>query len=157
MNVKQEDDRVPGKGILVAVACLTAISTIGAVGAYFITDCSSAELARARRQPLYVESSPGPAPRPIPAPRPGAPPAPGTVPGHLPEEVNQVEQVLFSDRAPGLEERAYEHTLLRSYGWVNRDARLVRIPIDRAIELYVQRSVENPGQAPGQHREEDQP
>ena len=145
MNVTQESDRVPGKGILVAAACLIAISAIGVVAAYFISEHSSAELARERRQPLYVDDGPGPAPRPIPAPTPGAPPAPGAIPGHVPEEVNHIEQVLFSERAPGLEERASEHTLLRSYGWVNRDARLVRIPIDRAIELYVQRNLQNLG------------
>jgi hypothetical protein len=153
MNVTQETDRVPGKGILVSVACLTAISAIGVAVAYFITDRSSAEFARTQRPPLYVDDGPGPSS----GPSPGAPPAPGVVPGQVPEEVNQIEEVLFSDRAPGLEERAYEHTLLRSYGWVNRDARLVRIPIDRAIELYVQRNVQNPEQDLGQAPGEDQP
>ena len=159
MNVTQEHDRVPGKGILVAMACLVAVSTIGVLGAYFLSDCSSAEFARALQPPLYVEQSPGPSPAPgpapvsrsIPKPTPGVAPTPGAVPGQVPEEVNHIEQVLFADRAPGLEERAYERTLLRSYGWVSRDARLVRIPIERAIELYVQRSVQ------GQDLEEDQP
>jgi hypothetical protein len=125
MKVTQEEDRVPGMGVLAAVACLVTISTMGVLGAYFIANWSIAELARAQRLPLYIESLPQA--------------APGAVPGRVPEEVNQIEQVLFSDRAPGLEERAYEHTLLRGYGWVDRDARLVRIPIDRAIELYVRR------------------
>jgi hypothetical protein len=57
----------------------------------------------------------------------------------MPEEVNQIELVLFLDRAPGLEERALEQTQLRSYGWVDRGAGLVRIPIDRAMQLYIER------------------
>lgn len=149
MKVTQEDDRIPGLGILVAVACLAAISAIGVLGAYYLADCSSAELARAEQPPLYIDPSRVSMPRAMPRAAPADQPAPGAVPGQVPEEVNQIEQVLFADRAPGLEERAFEHTLLRSYGWVNRDARLVRIPIDRAIELYVQRYVQS-------HRE-DQP
>jgi hypothetical protein len=128
MRVTQEDDRVPGKGILMATAVLVVASTIGVLAAYFITDCSSAELARAQRPVLYVE----PLPRAVPTA------GPGDVPGQVPEDVNQIEQVLFRERAPGLEERAAEHERLRGYGWVDRGAGLVRIPIDRAIELYVQ-------------------
>jgi hypothetical protein len=38
------------------------------------------------------------------------------------------------------EVRAAEETLLKSYGWVDRKAGIVRIPIDRAIELLVERA-----------------
>lgn len=136
MKVTQEEDRVPGKGVLAAVAGLVAATAIGVVAAYFITEHRSHELARALGPGLYIESAPRPAPWPAGGELSG--PAPGPLPGQVPEQVNYLEQVLFEDRAPGLEERAMAHTLLRSYGWVDRGAGLVRIPIERAIELYLQ-------------------
>lgn len=155
MKVTQEVDHIPGKGVLAALACLVAVSAIGVVGAYFITEHRSRELARAQGPGLYVESGPRPAPG-GPAPR----PTPGQIPGQVPDEVNHIEQVLFEDRAPGLEERALEHALLRSYGWVDRDARLVRIPIDRAMELYVEsyrqrdrQRDQQPARRPGQEKQ----
>ena len=37
--------------------------------------------------------------------------------------------------------RERDDSVLNSYGWVNRDAGIVRIPIDRAIELLAERSL----------------
>jgi hypothetical protein len=37
------------------------------------------------------------------------------------------------------EHRAHEDRVLNSYGWVDRERGVVRIPIDRAIELLIQR------------------
>jgi hypothetical protein len=37
--------------------------------------------------------------------------------------------------------RESEEAILHSYGWVNRDTGLVRIPIDRAIELLAERGL----------------
>lgn len=37
--------------------------------------------------------------------------------------------------------RAREDETLRSYGWVDRNAGVVRIPIDRAVELTLQRGL----------------
>lgn len=39
------------------------------------------------------------------------------------------------------EMRAAEEAVLKSYGWADREARVVRIPIDRAIELLVERGL----------------
>ena len=36
--------------------------------------------------------------------------------------------------------RAHEEELLDTYGWIDRDKRVVRIPIDRAMELMAQRA-----------------
>jgi hypothetical protein len=47
------------------------------------------------------------------------------------------EDVFGERRGPGL--IASERAELRSYGWVDRDARVVHIPIDRAIEILVGR------------------
>ncbi len=43
--------------------------------------------------------------------------------------------------APRLKLRAEEEAILTSYGWVEKDRGLVRLPIDRAIELLVQRGL----------------
>jgi hypothetical protein len=47
--------------------------------------------------------------------------------------------------------RAVEDSLLSSYGWIVRDAGVVRIPIDRAIELVVKRGL--PYRAGSEERE----
>jgi hypothetical protein len=52
--------------------------------------------------------------------------------------------------------RAEEEATLNSYGWVNRQAGIVRIPIDRAMQLLVQRGLQTPGQ-PGQPAPAKQP
>jgi hypothetical protein len=126
MKVTQEDDRIPGKPILIVLGFAVVMIILGSLAAFLIAEWRSAQLADVRGGVMYFE------------PLPQA--APAAVPGQVPEEVNQIEQVLFADRAPGLEERAFEQKLLGTYGWVDREARLVRIPIDRAIELYVQQS-----------------
>jgi hypothetical protein len=43
--------------------------------------------------------------------------------------------------APRLAIRAREEAVLSSYGWVDRGAGVARIPIDRAIELLVERGL----------------
>jgi hypothetical protein len=37
--------------------------------------------------------------------------------------------------------RAYEESMLERYSWVDRDKGIVRIPIDRAIEITAQRGL----------------
>jgi hypothetical protein len=44
--------------------------------------------------------------------------------------------------------RASEKAILESYGWIDRSAGIVRIPIDRAIELVAEREGELPGAEP---------
>jgi hypothetical protein len=44
-------------------------------------------------------------------------------------------QLLPDPRSALLELRAEEEALLHGYGWVNREAGIVRIPIERAIDL----------------------
>lgn len=124
MRVTQEDDRIPGKPILVVLGFAVVMIIVGSLAAFLIAEWRSAQLADVRGGVMYFE----PLPRA----------ALAAVPGQVPEEVNRIEQVLFDERAPGLEERASEQKVLGTYGWVDREARLVRIPIDRAIQLYVQ-------------------
>ena len=52
-----------------------------------------------------------------------------------------------SERDDLTELRAREDGVLKSYGWVNREAGIVRIPIDRAMDLMVQRGLPPSGPA----------
>ena len=64
-----------------------------------------------------------------------APPAP------LAEQRTAPEPRLLPDpRAALLELRAEEDVLLHTYGWVNRDAGIVRIPIARAIDVLAKKA-----------------
>jgi len=49
-----------------------------------------------------------------------------------------LEQGLFEHAERGLELRAEQRKRLGEYGWVDRRAGIVKIPIERAIELRVQ-------------------
>ncbi|MCS6953361.1 MAG: hypothetical protein RMK57_02685 [Bryobacterales bacterium] len=49
--------------------------------------------------------------------------------------------------------RRAEAALLNSYGWVDRDAGIVRIPIDRAMELLAERGLPARSSSPSPKRE----
>jgi hypothetical protein len=50
---------------------------------------------------------------------------------HLPEN----RSTLIDQAAPGLARKRQERDILRSYGWVDPRSRIVRIPIDQAMDL----------------------
>jgi len=54
-----------------------------------------------------------------------------------PHMVANVRQSPFDPPTPGSTIDDDERVLLHSYGWVDKDKRLVRIPIDRAVELIL--------------------
>jgi hypothetical protein len=54
-----------------------------------------------------------------------------------PASLGTVEHSLFDKTARGLELRASQRQELDELGWSDRDAGLVHVPIDRAIDLYV--------------------
>ena len=51
---------------------------------------------------------------------------------------SSLEQGSFEGAERGLELRAAQKKRLREYGWVDRGAGMVRIPIERAMELRIQ-------------------
>ena len=53
------------------------------------------------------------------------------------------------------EMRAGEDTVLNSYGWVDRDAGIVRIPVDRAMEVLAAKGLPVRPQADGQKGESE--
>ena len=56
-----------------------------------------------------------------------------------PVEVSAVEQEPFARGAAADRDRRAAQHRLASYGWVDRDKGLVHIPIERAIDLYLER------------------
>ncbi|MBX3200917.1 MAG: hypothetical protein KF894_22450 [Labilithrix sp.] len=60
-------------------------------------------------------------------------PAPETAP----ETIGILDQTSITATRRGLDLRSRHQAELRTFGWVDRDAGLARIPIDDAIELYV--------------------
>lgn len=62
-----------------------------------------------------------------------------------PEDLAGVEMGLFDLTAPGLAAQHRQRERITSYGWVDRDREIVRIPIEEAMELYLeQRGQEAP-------------
>jgi hypothetical protein len=79
----------------------------------------------------------------------------------VPQELGQskiglVEQQLFERATRGERDREAHRERLRSYGWVDRKAGVVHLPIDRAMELSTQ-GVRPRAQAPGGRTTEAQP
>lgn len=61
-----------------------------------------------------------------------------------PHEVSRVLAAPYQvpEPVPSLEDR--QRTLLGSYGWVDAQTRIVRIPVRRAMELMLQRAEQKP-------------
>jgi hypothetical protein len=69
----------------------------------------------------------------------------GRVHGHLPKQeartplpAGTLETGLFSASGRGDALREAQRHTLESYGWVNREAGLARIPIERAMDLEIE-------------------
>jgi hypothetical protein len=61
----------------------------------------------------------------------------------LPREtaaVGSIQQRTFDRRGVGTELKAAQLRHLTSYGWVDRDRGVVHVPIDRAMDLWIERS-----------------
>jgi hypothetical protein len=61
-------------------------------------------------------------------------------PARAPAEIGHVEQSLVESARRGLDAREEQREALTHYAWVDRARGVARIPIDRAIELTVERS-----------------
>jgi len=58
-----------------------------------------------------------------------------------PHEVPTTQEVqLFDEPARGLEAQSVQRAELNEYRWVDRDAGVAQIPIDRAIDIVVEES-----------------
>jgi hypothetical protein len=54
-------------------------------------------------------------------------------------EVSGIEQTLIAHDRAGLRLTEAQRQALHTYGWVDRRAELVRIPIERAFELMLEK------------------
>lgn len=63
-------------------------------------------------------------------------------------KIGMVEQQLFELSVRGERDRAAKRERLGSYGWVDRPAGIVHLPIERAMELVVRGERAAPGGAP---------
>ena len=69
-------------------------------------------------------------------------------------QTRPLEPRLQVDPAQALREmRAAEDAILKSYGWVDHTAGIVRIPIDRAIEVLVERGLPVRATQPGSRKD----
>jgi hypothetical protein len=62
-----------------------------------------------------------------------------------PEQIGIVEQSLIWTTQRGLDERARQRESLRHAEWIDRDAGIARIPIDRAISQVIERAQDRDG------------
>lgn len=114
----QQPDRIPGRTIFGVGIGVLVSTLLGLIVAFGIVECSSR----------------GPGVRW----RPSNPP-------HAPAEVNAMEMLPFSVEAQGIDMNGRAADLLSSYGWVDRDRGIVRVPIDVAFELLLAREREQGG------------
>jgi hypothetical protein len=110
-EVTYMDDIVPRALVLRVLAFTVVIGVSLCVIAYFILVANERALRPGRKFPE----------RWLPAPH----------------EVAHVRQEPFAPATPASTIADDERVLLRSYGWVDRQKRIVRIPVDRAAELLL--------------------
>jgi hypothetical protein len=108
-ELHQEEDTVPGWKVLLAVAVTLLVSGVLIGWSISMLDAREAELRPSRSFP---EQLLGPRRR-----------------------VSGVEQSLFAEPARGIVQAARARRELDRYQWVDRELGIVRIPIERAIEL----------------------
>jgi hypothetical protein len=80
------------------------------------------------------------------------PPAAEVVKSALSEPVSSFPKLVSSEPSVLAEFRTQENALLTSYGWVEKDKGVVRIPIEEAMKIVAEQGLpkfEAPGQAGG--------
>jgi hypothetical protein len=113
----QERDLVPGRAIAGISVGVIAATVAGVLVAWGILRCDARDVEDERLSAR---------------------------PGEVIEEVNAMERALFQLEAQGLEMNARAAAYLSSYGWVDRDRGLVRIPIHAAFRVLLERQGDRP-------------
>jgi hypothetical protein len=111
-EVRQEDDAIPGRRLAKIAAFAVGVGLIGVL--------LSALLLETNTHGIRGHLPEGASPRPA-----------GTSIAHI-------EQTPLFGAASGLELRSRQRAELSRYRWVDRDAGLAAIPIERAMDLVVQ-------------------
>ena len=110
MDVRQEEDRVPGGRIAAVAVVIGVVSAIYVLVAWGIDACRTESLG----------------------------PGGAAVPVQVPEEVNAMETTLFDDTSPSELDHARERDRLGRFGWVDAEAGIAHVPIDVAIDMYLE-------------------
>jgi hypothetical protein len=112
MEVRQEEDLLPGRMITLAALFAVVLTLILAAWARTLLGSTERELRPSGKFPE----------RSLPAPN----------------EVSAIEQHVFTAAATeGAGQKQAAERRLSSYGWVDRGRGVVHVPIERAIDLYV--------------------
>ncbi|HTL32026.1 MAG TPA: hypothetical protein VL326_02810 [Kofleriaceae bacterium] len=112
----QEADIIPGRSVAATGVGVIVAIVLGALAAYGIDACRTHELG--------YEAAPHES---------------------MPAEVNAMETTVFTSEAQGIESHERAEQVLASYGWVDRDKQLVRVPIEVAFELLLARQYDGGG------------
>jgi hypothetical protein len=72
----------------------------------------------------------------------------GPPPLHAPRQIGPVLQTTIGNDDYGLRLRREQRAWLDAYGWVDRDAGVAHVPVERAIVLWRQRRTGEEGGAP---------
>lgn len=109
---RQENDNVPW--LRVAFSLFIVLAVAGALVLWAISMRAARE-AEFRPSRTFPEAALGPRHR-----------------------VSRVQQDLFAERALGLTLKARQRAALEHYAWVDKSRGIIRIPIERAMDLRVQ-------------------
>lgn len=122
-EVRQEEDRIPARRVTV-IGVSSVVLFFGSLGvaALLLGVFSSGRAADA--------FGGGPAPK------------------AAPSTIGTVEQTLATAAQRGIDVKDRDRDALSSWGWVDRDAGVARIPIDRAIDVFVSREAGRSGGVP---------
>jgi hypothetical protein len=108
----QEEDKLPGGMVLKVLGAAVAIALGGSLWAYLLLDSREAAFRPSGAFPERELKAPG--------------------------EARSIEQVgFFFEAVPGEYIREKQREILETYGEDDPEGKTVRIPIERAIELYV--------------------
>lgn len=118
MRPIQEPDVIDRGGVAGAGCLLVAFTAIGVLTAAEVQSCAHAAS--------------------------GGRPFTGSAQLDPPEEVDAIELGRFVER-PAQSTRDAEAPELETFGWVDREAGIVRIPLDRAMDVIVERAAAGPG------------
>ncbi len=112
MDVRQDPDRVPGRLVVVAAIVVVVTIAVSVVAVVLMTGELRGKLRSNPQGAAWEE--------------------------HIPAQVGHVESAPFGDATDAEREALAAREHLASFGWVDRTRGRVHVPIDVAMDLYLQ-------------------
>jgi hypothetical protein len=133
-EVRHEVSDINVRAVIWSIAIFIGVAVVIHVALYFLFEFFAAGERRRSDQPVTM----------VRTGRRAQPPQPRLQP--FPDQPaawqGAQQRATFNTPVTDMQElTAREETILNSYGWANREQGLVRIPIDRAMELMLERGV----------------